>query len=142
MSQDCRAAVVRRSHECREPVAAKFWRLYNAKISRHSNECRTTVVRQSRDILEKTCEQLATVSGEKIKQSDIRTNVVRHSHECLATVVRMKMKLKLYIGGNVVRHSHECLTTVVRQSRDIFSKLDRNSRICRIYKCPFNETAT
>ena len=28
--------------------------------------------------------------------------------------------------------SHDCLAAVARQSRDIFSKLDRNSRICRI----------
>ena len=70
-------------------------------------------------------------SGEKIKLSDIRKNVVRHSHECPATVVRMKMKIS-YIREKVVRHSHECIATVVRQSRDIFSKLDRNSRICRI----------
>ena len=29
-----------------------------------------------------------------------------------------------------MRHSHECRMTV--ESQDIFSKLDRNSRICRI----------
>ena len=63
--------------------------------------------------------------------SDIRTNVVRHSHECRATVVRIKMEIS-YIRGKVVRHSHECRATVVRQSRDIFSKLDKNSQICRI----------
>ena len=31
-----------------------------------------------------------------------------------------------------MRPSHECRATVVRQSRDIFSKLDRTLRICRI----------
>ena len=34
-----------------------------------------------------------------------------------------------------MRHSHECRdsrATIARQSRDIFSKLDRNSRICCI----------
>ena len=129
LSRECRATVARRSCECREPVAAKFWRIDNAKFSRHSYECRASVARRSRDSLETTCENLR-LSGEKIKLSDIRTNVVRHSRECRATVVRIKMKIS-YIRGKVVRHSHECHATVVRQSRDIFSKLDRNSRICR-----------
>ena len=53
------------------------------------------------------------LSGEKIKLSDIRTNVMRHSQECLMTVARMKMKLK-------------------HQSQAIFSKVDQNSGICRI----------
>ena len=127
LSRDCRATVARRSCECRELVAAKFWRIYNAKFSRHSYECRASVARRSRDSLAKT----PRLSGEKIKLSDIRTNVARHSHECRATVVRIQMKIS-YIRGKVVRHSHECRATVVRQSRDIFSKLDRNSRICRI----------
>ena len=61
--------------------------------------------------------------GEKLKLSEIRMIVVQHSHECLATVVRMKIKL---IHGNV---GH---TTVARLSRDIFSQLDGNLRICRI----------
>ena len=61
LSRDCRATVVRRSCECREPVAAKFWRIYNAKFSRHSYECRASVARQSRDSLETTCEKLATI---------------------------------------------------------------------------------
>ena len=47
LSRDCRATVVRRSCECREPVAAKFWRIYNAKFSRHSYERRASVARQS-----------------------------------------------------------------------------------------------
>ena len=29
LSRNCRATVARRSCECREPVAAKFWRIYN-----------------------------------------------------------------------------------------------------------------
>ena len=123
LPRDYRATVVRRSCECREPVAAKFWRIYNAKVSRHSYDGRATVLRKHANT--------SRLSGEKIKLSDIRTNVVRHSHECCATFVRMKMKIN-YIRGKVVRHSHECLTTVVQQSRDIFSKLYRNSRICRI----------
>ena len=85
LSRDCRATVVRRSCECRELVAAKFWRIYNAKFSRHSYECRASVARRSRDSLAKT----SRLSGEKIKLSDIRTNGVRHSHECRATVVRI-----------------------------------------------------
>ena len=102
-----------RSCECRELVAAKFWRIYNAKFLRHSYECRASVARRSRDSLAKT----SRLSGEKIKLSDIRTNVARHSHECRATVVRIKMKIS-YIRGKVVRHSHECRATVVRQSCD------------------------
>ena len=85
ISQDCRATVVRRSCECRELVAAKFWRIYNAKFSRHSYECRASVARRSRDSLAKT----SRLSGEKIKLSDIRTNGVRQSHESRATVVRI-----------------------------------------------------
>ena len=85
ISKDCRATVVRRSCECRELVAAKFWRIYNAKFSRHSYECRASVARRSRDSLAKT----SRLSGEKMKLSDIRTNGVRHSHECRATVVRI-----------------------------------------------------
>ena len=52
----------------------KFWRIYNEKISRHSYEYCMTVVRQSSDSLEKTCEQLATIWREK-KLSDIRMNL-------------------------------------------------------------------
>ena len=32
--------------ECREPVAAKFWRIYNAKCTRHLYECRASVERK------------------------------------------------------------------------------------------------
>ena len=85
LSRDCRATVARRSCECRELVAAKFWRIYNAKFSLHSYKCRASVTRRSRDSLAKT----SRLSGEKIKLSDIRTNVARHSHECRATVVRI-----------------------------------------------------
>ena len=81
--------VVRRTCERREPVAAKFWRIYNAKFSRHPYECHASVVRRSRDSFEKTCEHLATISGEKIKllatsirmSCDTRTNVARLSYE-------------------------------------------------------------
>ena len=67
------------------------------------------------------------LSGEKIKLSDIRMNVVRHSHECCAPVVRIKMKIS-YICGKVVRHSHKCCATVVRQSRNNRATVARLSR--------------
>ena len=131
------------SCECRESVAAKFWRIYHAKFSRHSYECRANIARRSRDSLAKT----SRLSGEKIKLSHIRTNVVRHSHECRATVVRIKMKIS-YIRGKVVRHSHECRATVVRQScyyratvaRYIFKIRPKFANLS--HKCLFNETAT
>ena len=85
LSRDSRATVARRSCECRELVVAKFWRIYNAKFLRHSYECRASVARRSRDSLAKT----SRLSGEKIKLSDIHTNVARHSHECRATVIRI-----------------------------------------------------
>ena len=91
-------------------------------------DTRVIIVRLSYDGLEKTWEHLATIWREKIKLSDICSNVVRHFHECLATVIRIKIS---YIRGNVVRNSHECLATVT-VARYIFPKLDRNWRICRI----------
>ena len=82
-------------------------------------------------------------SGEKIKLSDIRTNVMQHLHECHATVVQMKMKIS-HIRGNAVRHSHECLATVTQLSRDIrdiyFKNIPKLVNLSHI--CPFNETAT
>ena len=81
LSLNCRATVTRRSCECRELVAMKFWRIYNAKFWRHSYECCASVARQS-------CENLATIWREN-KTSDIHTNVARQSHECRATVVRI-----------------------------------------------------
>ena len=50
---------------------------------------------------------------------DTRTTVARQSCENLATIWR---------ENKTKRHSYECRATL---SRDIFSKLDRNSRICR-----------
>ena len=137
LSRDSRVTVARRSCECRELVAAKFWRIYNAKFLRHSYECRASVARRSRDSLAKT----SRLSGEKIKQSDIRTNVARHSYECRATLARMSRDCRTNLNENKLhsRESRETLSrmscdsraTIARQSRDIFSKLDRNSRICR-----------
>ena len=106
---------------------------------RNFRDIRKKVVRVSCDghatVLRKHANTLR-LSGEKIKLSYIRTNVVRHSHECRATVIRMKMKIS-YIRGKVVIHSHECRATVARQSRDKFSKLDLYSRFffCRINVC-------
>ena len=47
-------------------------------LVRMSCECLTTVLRKHAKISQQ--------SGEKIKLSDIRANVVRHSHECWATL--------------------------------------------------------
>ena len=113
LSCDGRATFVRVSRTCRQEI---FANLHNAKFSRHSYECRVSVVRR-------LCDSLANISrlsGEKIKLSDIRTNENEnklHSWESPETLSRML---------------RDCLATVAR-----FSKLDRNSRICRI-----NETAT
>ena len=121
LSRDCRATVALRSCESREPVAAKFWRIYNAKFSRQSYECRASVARRRASVARRRATVLRQhaknlrLPGEKIKLSVIRTNVVRHSHECRATVVRIKMKIR-YIRGKVVRHSHECRATIARQS--------------------------
>ena len=116
--------VVRGSRDVRREILANLQCEIFATLVRMSCECRTTVARQSLRKHAKT----SRLSGEKIKLSDIRMNVVLHSHECRATVVRIKMKISC-IRGKVVRHSHECRGTVVR---DIFSKLDQNLRICRI----------
>ena len=76
ISQNCRATVVRRSCECREPVVAKFWRIYK----RNFRDTRMNVVRVSHDgrvTLEKSCEYLATIWRENKSK--------RHSYECRAT---------------------------------------------------------
>ena len=105
LSRDCRATVVRRSCECRKLVAAKLWRIYNAKFSQHSYECRASVTRRSRDSLAKT----SRLSDEKIKLSDIRTNGVRHSHECRATVVQKVARYIFKIRPKFANLSHKYL---------------------------------
>ena len=110
----------------------------------------TNVVRVSYDgratVLRKHA-NTSRLSGEKIKLSDIRTNVMRHSRECRATVERMKTKIS-FIRGKVVRHSHECLATVVRQSRKYRATVARyifkiRPKFANLsHNCPFNETAT
>ena len=122
-SQDRRATVVRRSHNVRASVANLSPRNFSQFTMRNFRDTRTNVVRVSYDGHATVLRQHAKNSrlfGEKIKLSDIGTNVVAHSHECRTTVVRIKnLKLKIrYIRGKVVRHSHECRATVVRQSRD------------------------
>ena len=107
----------RLSCQCRERVAARFWRIYNAKFLRHSYKCRARVSHDGRATVLIQHAKKSRLSGEKIKLSDIRTNVMRHSHECRATVIRIKMKIR-YIHGKVVRHSHECCATVTRLSCD------------------------
>ena len=68
-----RKKVARRSCECRELAAAKFWRIYNAKF----RECCASVALWSCDSLAKT----SRLSGEKIKLRDIHTNVAQLSYE-------------------------------------------------------------
>ena len=92
-----------------------------------SRECRTTVARQS-------CENLATIWREN--------KTKRHSYECRSTLARMSRDCRTNLIENKLhsmesretlsRMSRDCRATVTRQTRDIFSKLDRNSRICRI----------
>ena len=102
LSRDCRATVARRSCECRELVAAKLWRIYNAKFLPHSYECRANVARQS-------CENLATIWREnKTKQ---------HSYECRATLARMSRNCRTNLNENKL-HSRESRETLSRMSRD------------------------
>ena len=129
MSCDGRATV-----ECRKPVAVKFWRIYNAKFSRHSYKCRASVARRSRDSLETTYENLATIWREN--------KTKRHPYECRATLARMSSDCRTNRNENKLhsqesretlsRMSRDCHATIARQSRDIFSTLGRNSRICRM----------
>ena len=102
ISQECRAAVVQVSRTCRREILANLQCEIFATLVTMSCECLTMVARQSYENMRKTSQ----LSGEKIKLSDIRTNVVQHSHECCATVVRIKMKIS-YIPGKVVRLLHD-----------------------------------
>ena len=110
LSRDCRATFVRMSRTCRREILANLQCKIFATLVRMScvsHDGRATVLRQHA--------KNSRLSGEKIKLSVIRKNVVRHSHECRATVVRIKMKIR-YIRGKVVRHSYECRATIARQS--------------------------
>ena len=118
LSRDCRATVARRSCECRELVAAKFWRIYNeifATLVRMSRECRTTVARQS-------CENLATIWREN--------KTKRHSYECRATLARMSRDCRTNLNENKL-HSRESRETLSRMSRDCRATVARLSRDSR-----------
>ena len=129
---------MRRSHDVRASVANLSPRNFSEFTIRNFRDTRTNVVRVSHDGRATVLRHHAKNSrlfGEKIKLSDIGTNVVRHSHECRATVVRIKNENKIHSRESretLSRMSRDCRATVARLSRDIFSKLDRSSRICRI----------
>ena len=107
----------RLSRNCRASVASLSPQNYGKFTMQNICDTRTNIVRVLQDgratVLRKHA-KTSRLSGEKIKLSDIRT-----------TVVQIKMIIS-YIREKVVRHSHECCATGARQSRDIFSKLDRN----------------
>ena len=86
------------------------------------------VARQSYENMRKTSQ----LSGEKIKLSDIRTNVVQHLHEYCATVVRIKIKKATFPG----KSCDYCMTV----ARFIFKI--RPKFVNLSHKCLFNETAT
>ena len=73
-----RKTVERQSYDVRGSVANLSPRNSGEFTMRNFRETRTNVVRQSHDSSEKTWYTLR-LSGEKIKLSDIRRNVVRHS---------------------------------------------------------------
>ena len=110
---------------CRELVAnvlnmfENFMRIFSPKyFARLSCDGRATFVRVSRTCRRKILANL---------QYEIFATLVlvRMSHNGRATVLRQHAKPS--------RQSDETdNNTIARQSRDIFSKLDRNSRICRI----------
>ena len=128
---------MRRSHDVHASVANLSPRNFSEFTMRNFRDTRTNVVRVSHDGRATVLRQHAKNSrlfGEKIKLSDNGTNVVPHSHECRATVVRIKNENKIHSRESretLSRMSHDCRATVARLSREIFSKLDRSSRICR-----------
>ena len=115
-SRGCRATVARHLCECREPVAAKFWRIYHAKFSRHSYECRASVARRSRDSLAKTYLARKYNKAKFVRISrDNRTNAARLSYEL--------NECKLHS-----RESRETLSRMSRYCRATVTRLSRNSR--------------
>ena len=110
---------------CRELVAnvlnmfENFMRIFSPKyFARLSCDRRATFVRVSRTCRRKILANL---------QYEIFATLVlvRMTHNGRATVLRQHAKPS--------RQSDETdNNTIARQSRDIFSKLDQNSRICRI----------
>ena len=114
-----RAMFVRVSRTCRREILANLQCEIFVTLVRMLRKCCTTVARQS-------CENLASW-GEKIKLSECHVKLARMSHDC-----RMNLnENKLHSLESRETLSRSCVT-VVRQSRDIFSKLDQNSRIYRI----------
>ena len=117
---------MRVSRTCRREILANLQCEIFATLVRMSRECRTTVARQS-------CENLATIWREN--------KTKRHSYDSRATLARMSRDCRTNLNENKLhsresretlsRMSRDCRATVARQSRDMFSKLDRNSRICR-----------
>ena len=102
ISQECRATVVQVSRTCHREILANLQCETFATLVTMSCECLMMVARQSYENMRKTSQ----LSGEKIKLSDIRTNVVQHSHKCCATVVQIKMTIS-YIPWKVVRLLHD-----------------------------------
>ena len=82
-SCECRTSVVR-IFMCHELVAKALkmfnLQIYNAKFSRHSYECREVSLDGRATVLRKHT-KTSRLSGEKIKVSDIRTDVARLSYE-------------------------------------------------------------
>ena len=76
-----RKTVTRQSHDVRASVANLLPRNFNEFTMRNICETPTNVVRQSRDILAKTCEHLETICREN------KTKL--HSCECRATLSQM-----------------------------------------------------
>ena len=118
---------MRVSRTCRREILANLQCEIFATLVRMSRECRTTVERQS-------CETLATTCIWR------ESKTKRHSYQCRVTLARMSRDCRTNLNENMLhsresretlsRMSRECRTTVAQLSRDIFSKLDRNSRIC------------
>ena len=106
-------------------------RIFSPKyFARLSRECRTMVVRRS-------CECRREILANL--QCEIHMNVVRVSYNGRTTVLRKHANTSRLSGEKIKlsretlsRMSCDCCAIVMRQSRDIFSKLDLNSRICRI----------
>ena len=115
LSCDGRVTFVRVSRTCRRKILANL-----------QCEIFATLVRMSRDVAQRSCENLGTIWREN--------KTKRHLYECHVTLTRMSRDCRTNLNENKLhsRESCETLTNVARLSRYIFSKLDRNSRICRI----------
>ena len=120
---------MRRSRDVRASVANLSPRNFGEFTMQNFRDTRTNVARVSRQ----SCENLATIWREN--------KTKRHSYDSRATLARMSRDCRTNFNENKLhsresretlsRMSRDCRATVARLSRDIFSKLDRNSRICR-----------